>query len=89
MPSARMAQASGSPPGSFTICCGDARRQDQGLAELEREIFDVGGEGRHLQGFDRAHGARFRDARRRLQRGVGEAVQDRDALAGLARKNMS
>ena len=33
---------------------GDARRQDQALAEFEREILDVGGERRHLQRFDRA-----------------------------------
>jgi hypothetical protein len=36
---------------------GDPRRQDQGFAELEREVFGVGGERGHLQRFDRAFGA--------------------------------
>ena len=41
---------------------GNPRRQDQGLAEFEREVFDVADEGRHLQRFDGARRARGRES---------------------------
>ena len=61
----------------------DPRRQDQRLAELERKIFDVGGERRHLQRFDGARGACGGNARGRFQRRLREIVQDQRALAGV------
>ena len=60
----------------------DPRRQNQGLAEFEGKILDVGGERRHFQDLDRALGARGGNSRRRPQRRFRQIVQDQRALAG-------
>ena len=48
-----------------------------------REVFDVGGERGHLQGFDRPRRACGGNARRSLERRIVEVVQDRRPFAGI------
>ncbi len=64
----RAAQASGSPPGSLTICAATRDGRIRASPSFKREVLDVGGERRHLQRLDRALGACGRNPRRRPQR---------------------